>query len=311
MHHEVQIKKKEKYHYLAQNARIGKNKWKRFRIYIGKGSLSKKEIEKLVSKNRTKLKVKIDSELRKHNPLLSLLSVKKIKELEEVKKNYKQSMKNISKTLWQKNYETFITQFTYDTNAIEGSTVTLRETGMILFDKIVPKGKKIREIREVENHKKVFDFVIGYKGEMNKRFVLKVHKKLMHNILWGYAGKFRDVQVYIRGVEKIPPPPEEVENEFKILMKWYASNKKKYHPVIIAAYFHAAFESIHPFVDGNGRVGRLLLNFILRKNGFPLIDIKFKDREDYYRSLQAVDKGDLQPLVSLTTKYLLGIKIHI
>ncbi len=87
-------------------------------------------------------------------------------------------------------------------------------------------------------------------------------------------------------------------------MNWYKRNKKKYHPVILASYFHATFESIHPFTDFNGRTGRLLLNFILLKNGFPAIDMKNKDKLKYYEALYKAQKGNLKLLVSLVMKYL-------
>jgi len=87
--------------------------------------------------------------------------------------------------------------------------------------------------------------------------------------------------------------------ELKKLMLWYGHNRRKYHPVVAAAYYHAAFESIHPFRDGNGRVGRLILNFMLKRDGYPMIDIKYKDRAAYYKAFQAYDKGDLRPMVRL------------
>jgi Fic family protein len=206
------------------------------------------------------------------------------------------------KSQYENYYENFVTEFTYDTNAIEGSTVTLQETGLILFDKIVPEGRSIREINEVQNHKDAFDYMLRYNGDINKNFVLKLHKLLMHNILWKYAGKFRDVQVYVRGAGFMPPPPEDVEKQFKHLMLWYRSNKRKYNPVVVAAYFHHVFESIHPFRDGNGRVGRLLLNFILRKNSLPMINIKYRERGKYYEALEAGNAGNLKPVANLIIK---------
>ena len=136
----------------------------------------------------------------------------------------KQKMKDSS--VYENYYEHFVTEFTYDTNAIEGSTVTLQETALILFDKIVPEGKSIREISEVQNHKDAFDYMLAYKGDINRAFVLKLHKLLMHNILWKHSGRFRDVQVYVRGASFTPPKPQDVEKQFKQLMHWYRSNKK-------------------------------------------------------------------------------------
>lgn len=312
MHHEIQIKNKAKYHYLSENIRITGNKWKKLRVYIGKGDLSKRELNRLISKNKKILIAKVNDAKKLYDPLFSILTEEQIIKLEKVRREYHKSKQKIPESVWQNYYESFITQFTYDTNAIEGSSVTLQETGLILFDKIVPEGKTITEIREVENHKEAFDFMLNYNGDITKRFVLQLHKNLMHNILWKYAGKFRDVQVAIRGVDFLPPPPEKVEGEFKTLMKWYGANKSKYHPVVVAAYFHAAFESIHPFRDGNGRTGRLLLNFILRKKGFPMIDIKNKDKIKYYNSLEEAQKHEnIKSLADLIVKYITESEIWI
>jgi fido (protein-threonine AMPylation protein) len=312
MHHEVQIKNKVKYHYLSENIRIGRNKWKKIRLYMGKGNLSEHEIQRTISKTIEQLIANVEEARRLHDPLMSLLAKKEIIELEKIKHEYQKSKQKIPKPVWQNYYEAFITEFTYDTNAIEGSSVTLQETGLILFDRIVPEGKTIIEVREVENHKDAFDFMLNYRGDITKRFVLQLHKKLMHNILWKYAGMFRDVQVAIRGTVILPPPPEKVEKEFKSLMKWYGANKNKYHPAVVVAYFHAAFESIHPFRDGNGRTGRLLLNFILHKKGFPMIDVKNKDRMRYYNSLEEAQKnGNLKPLTKLITGYIKESEMNI
>jgi Fic family protein len=140
---------------------------------------------------------------------------------------------------------------------------------------------------------------------MTKRFILNIHKKLMHNILWNAAGRLRDVDVYIRGVDMLPPPHFRVEEEFRKLMEWHNKNRRKYNTVITAAFFHSAFEAIHPFRDGNGRTGRLILNFMLRRAGLPMIDIKNRDRERYYKSLyEAQKKHNLRPLVELIIDYL-------
>ncbi len=310
MHHEVQERRGEKYHYLSENMRLGKSRWKKIRVYVGKGNLSKKKMESLTDKKKKELKKRIGEFKKSRDPLLSMLTQKEINELEMVKKRWKMWSDKADSSLWQNYYEWFVTQFTYDTNSIEGSSVTLQETGLILFDKVAPEGRTIKEIRETENHKEAFDFMLNYKDDITKILVLKLHKLLMHNILWKYSGNFRDVQVVIRGAKTVPPPPAHVEKQFKQLMRWYGSNKRKYHPIVIASYFHAAFEHVHPFRDGNGRVGRLLLNFILRKNGFPMIDVKKEDRFKYYKCLEeSQTNNNLKPMVDLIANYLLKTEL--
>ncbi len=292
------------FHYIVKVVRIG-GKIKKLRVYAGKGEKSKKEISELISKFSPQLEDKTKKLLSKKDPLYGILTEEENELLEKIKSDNQKKIKKMDNLAWKNYYEWFIVQFTYNTNAIEGSTLSQEDTNLILFENTVPRGKSTREINEAQNHKEAFDFIIEYDGNMTKRFVLNIHKKLMHNILWKAAGRFRDVDVYIRGVDMIPPPHNIVEQEFKKLMAWYSKSRRKYNPIVVAAYFHSAFESIHPFRDGNGRSGRLIINFMLRKEGFPMIDIKNKDKERYYKSLYEAQKNyNLRPLVEMIVDYL-------
>lgn len=301
MYLERQKRKTGAYFYIVENIRKPGG-WEKVRIYIGK-DLKERDIKRLSKSKKSELEKRAHGARKSADPLLNLVSAEQQKRIRQIKESYRKN-KRVSQSVYENRYEHFVTEFTYDTNAIEGSTVTLQETALILFDRIVPEGKSIREISEVQNHKSAFDYMLGYKGDISKIFVLKLHKLLMHDILWKQAGKFRDVQVYVRGAEFTPPKPENVEKEFKRMTLWYRVNKRKYNPVVVAAYFHHVFESVHPFRDGNGRVGRLLLNFILRKNGLPMVNIKHKERIRYYDALNAGNKGNLKPLVNLIIKCL-------
>jgi len=295
---------KEVYFYLVKNVRLNGN-FKKFRIYIGKGKINKEELQKLKLKYTKILDGRIRTYLISKDPLLKLLSDEQIKDLEKVKELYKKSYAGLPEEVKTKHHEDFLIRFTYDTNAIEGSTVTLNETKLILLDKIAPPNRTLREVREIENHEKAFGYVFNYKNDISKQFILKIHRILTNNILpTDRSGKFRKVQVMITGAEIIPPKPEFVEKEIKQLIKWYNKYKRKYHPIILASYFHSAFEGIHPFVDFNGRTGRLLLNFILMKHDYPVIDVKYKDRLKYYEALEKVQKSNLKPFVNLVVKYL-------
>lgn len=295
---------KKIYYYLVKNVRVNGG-WKKFTIYLGKGKISPQILHRLKSKYSKILESRVNDYLKSVDPLLSLITDKQAKELEKIRKLYKKAYQRLPSEVKEKYYEDFLTKFTYNTNAIEGSTVTLLETRLILIDRITPPGKTFLEVREVENHKRAFDFVLGYKGDLTKKFVLSVHRILTEGVLpKERSGVFRNVQVIIGGVDFLPPKPEAVEQEFRVLMNWYRKNKNRYHPATVASYFHAAFEAIHPFVDFNGRSGRLLLNFILLKKGFPLVNIKNRDRQRYYVALRAAQRGNLRPFVALVVKYL-------
>ena len=304
VYHEAKRIGKNTFHYIVKTLRLD-GKIKKIRIYAGKGAKSKKEIDELIDRFTPQLEKKVKDLLSSKDSLFSLLSEKEEKLLEEIKSRNKEKLKKMDETGWKNYYEWFLAQFTYDTNAIEGSTLSLQDTSLILFENVVPKGKSPIEINEVQNHKQAFDYILEYKDNLTKKFILEIHKKLMHNILWKAAGKIREVDVYIRGVDILPPPHFKVEKEFDKLMAWYMKNRKKYNAVVLAAYFHSVFEAIHPFRDGNGRTGRLVLNFILRKNDFPMIDIKNKDKERYYKSLYESQKNhNLRPLVRMIIDYL-------
>jgi Fic family protein len=150
------------------------------------------------------------------------------------------------------------------------------------------------------NHKKAFDYVLSYNGDLNKEFILEIYRLVVENTLRqdliSQIGKYRTVQVFV-GVS-LPPKPFEVPVKMASLLRWYSNNKNKIHPLVLASYFHAEFEKIHPFVDGNGRVGRLLMNFILFKNKYPMINIPKKKRFRYYEVLrEAQYKQNLKPFI--------------
>lgn len=294
----------KKYFYLVKTVRVGRT-WKKFTVYMGKGNLSKKRLGELKKKYSKILNRKAGTYLKSVDPLLGLLTVKQATELGKIRTAYRKYRGKAPEAVRQRWYEWFLATFTYNTNAIEGSTVNLLETSMILFEGITPPNKTMREVQEVENHKRAFDHAMAYRGDINKAFVCKLHHIMASGILEPEeSGAFRKVQVFIRGSDQVPPRPEDVEREFKELMFWYRGNKNRYNPVVVAAYVHTAFEGIHPFIDYNGRTGRLLLNFILMRHGFPPIAIAYRRRAEYYEAIRAAVKGNLKPFVQLACRYL-------
>jgi len=288
---EIKKKKDKKYFYRVKSVRKGKKIGKERRylgVNLNKKILAEKEKE-------------ADKELRLLN---YLLTNDEIKQLWKIKKDYlKEPKRNL-----ENRYEAFSSLFTYDSTTIEGNTLTLQETAQLLFENIVPSAKSIREINESLNHKEAFDYILNYGGDITKDFILELHKLVVKNTLKqelsDQIGKYREIQVYIRGVNWFPSKPEKVPKEMKSLLSWYSKNKDKLHPLVVAAYFHSGFETIHPFVDGNGRVGRLLINFILHKNKFPMVNIPNSKKNNYYESLERSQvRGDLRSLV----KFLFGL----
>ena len=300
---------RKKYFYLVKTVRAG-GAWKKFTVYMGKGDLGKRQLDDLKRKYSKILDRKVDVYLKSVDPLLGLLTPKQVTELEKLRAVHKKYRGKASEAVKERWYEWFLATFTYNTNAIEGSTVNLQETSMILFEGLTPPDKTMREVREVENHRRAFDYMTAYRGDVGRTFVCGLHRLMSAEVLRSEeSGAFRKVQVFIRGADHVPPRPEDVEGRFKELMLWYRGNKKRYHPVVVAAYVHTAFEGIHPFVDYNGRTGRLLLNFILMKHGYPPIAIAYRRRAEYYEAIRAAIKGNLKPFMGLIYRYLRETKV--
>ncbi len=284
---EVQERNRKKYYYRVITFRQDK-KVKNKKKYLGVN---------LDNTDLTKAEKEADIEL---GVLNALLTEDEVLELEMIRKEYLKQ----PKATFDNRYETFVSQFTHDSTAIEGNTLTLQETAVLLFDEIIPSAKPLREINEVLNHRKAFDRLLAYDRDITRAFILELHELVMRDTLKpernSQIGRFRSVQVYIRGVDWVPPAPLDVPLDIRNLLSWYTKNKKKLHPIVIATYFHIGFEIIHPFIDGNGRVGRLLMNFILHQNGYPMINIPLERRFDYYDCLLAAQvKGALRPFIDL------------
>jgi len=186
--------------------------------------------------------------------------------------------------------EDLITRSTYHSNAIEGSTLTYAETYAILYNdnSFKIEGKEPREIYEAINHKKALELVfssIQNKSELDERFVRKLNETINKDIK--DTEGYRTVQVFIQGSEHIPPEPERVPN----LMMYYIYNYNHDEQDIFLkiAKYHIEFEKIHPFEDGNGRTGRLLLNYELLKNDLPPVVITKEDRVKYFEFLKNND----------------------
>lgn len=210
--------------------------------------------------------------------------------LDRIKKNFSDEYIKFPETAKQKYLESFLIKFTYNTNRIEGSTLTLRDTANLLKDGISPKNKSIKDIKEAESHKKLFYTILDYKKDLNLNIILYWHKVLLQDVDKEIAGSIRDHQVAIAGTTVHLPYPAELNVLLKEFFTWYNQAKNKLHPVELAALVHLKFVSIHPFTDGNGRISRILMNFVLNKNKFPMLDISYSNRLSYYTALERSQK---------------------
>ncbi|MFB0842362.1 Fic family protein [Paenibacillus oleatilyticus] len=203
--------------------------------------------------------------------------------------------------------EHLIVNWTYHSNAIEGNTLTLSETKVAL-EGITIGGKTIKEHLEVINHKEAILYVedIVRRHEPLSEWQIKsIHRLILKGIQDDFAGIYRKENVLISGVRHIPPDALQVPLAMEQFIQWYDSEGEQLHPVAKAAMVHSDFVKIHPFIDGNGRTARLLLNFELMKNGYPPIVVEKENRLAYYSALDdAHTTGDNTRFIALVSDIL-------
>lgn len=206
--------------------------------------------------------------------------------LEKIRNNFQKEWKRVPQSAKEKDLQEIAIAFTYNTNAIEGSTITLEETRLILEDKVAPS-KPIRDIRETESHAAAFLQMLKTEENLSEKLLLEWHENIFRETKPDIAGKFRNYPVRVGPY--LAPDWHNVENLMKQLTAFI--NESNLNSVEVAARAHYMFEKVHPFGDGNGRIGRLLTNFILWKNCYPMLIIEYKKRKSYYKALQRTEEG--------------------
>jgi Fic family protein len=266
----VQIRKvklgKGTYYYLEQSIRKA-NGVRKKRLYLGK----------TIPKNINKLK---------ENFIREIYSEEWYPIFNSIKGNYLKELKRMPDIAKDKMIEAFMVAFTYDTQKIEGSRLSFRDTGQVLLEQTTPKGARIGDIKEAEAHRKVFYEMLEYTGDISLSIILKWHKELLSETEQNIAGKIRDFNIRITNSSFKPPDYAYMESMLGNFFAWYKENERKMNPVELAALVHLKFVTIHPFGDGNGRMSRLLMNFVLKKNSYPMLNIRYVNRRSYYVALE-------------------------
>lgn len=204
--------------------------------------------------------------------------------IKKLKKEY-DSLKVKKESLLDIIFEAELPESVYNSNAIENSTLSISETEKILLDMEVSRNVSVREIFEAKNLATVFGYIKEKvkNNNINKELILLLHKMLISNINEDIAGRFRKQNEYVRVGTHIAPAPEHIESMMDSLLSDYSTYTEEYFIDRIAK-FHLEFETIHPFCDGNGRIGRVLINYQLMQHGFPPIIIRDKEKGFYYKS---------------------------
>ena len=262
-------------YYLTHSYKI-RGKTRKIRRYLGQ-NLSESEIKA----RRKEAEESIREELDSHKNLLKFsLTKKEILKLNEYDSDIQ--IEHLDPLQWKAFTETFV----YNTNAIEGSTVPFNKVHDILEDNT--RARTSDELESIGVAKAV-DYIRNTSEELSLPLILKLHEMCFRGSKQ-FAGRLRDVEVIIRdgrgNIVHQGIPSAEIERELNELTLWYNENRKVMKPLLLAALLHNQFEYIHPFEDGNGRVGRLLLNYALLKKGYPPINILLEDRGEYYECLR-------------------------
>lgn len=276
---------KKTFYYLGKTIRIGENKWKKIRIKLGEKEPTKEEIRK-------KLKELKLEEYNVYNK--DYLDANKLEVIDDFKEVYNNHLKKIPKTVVEKEEADFVIRFTYNSNAIEGNRLTLRDTYLIIKEKQIPSGAPAKDYNEAINGREAFEFIKNYKRKLTTDFFEKLNGILTKNTDVVYSGRIRFFPVKIEGADFTPPESEKVNPLLKDMIKFYYDNKRKIHPFVLACLIHAQFVEIHPFEDGNGRTGRALMNWILMEAGYPKVFVPVKLRQKYYEAIDIHNKKDVK-----------------
>ncbi len=290
---EVKKIKGKKYIYIRDKVMVN-DKSITISFYIGRleKTTAERFLEKLAEYQLIRLKTFTDYWLKKKR---RYLDDRRALDLEVLHYSYRLFREHYPDELRRYEQACFA-RYVQGTTAIEGNTITLRQAEELLEHDVTPAGKSLREVYEIVNFKKLREFLDGYKGDVSERLIKRMHGIIMDNLLEA-PGEYRRIQVLIEKAEHEPPPAIEVPELMKELIGWYRKNRKRRHPFELAVLLHTKFVTIHPFVDGNGRVARALLNFVLEKHGYPTLYLGLEHREKYLDAVAEGNRENYRPIV--------------
>ncbi len=257
---------------------------KRFYYYIEHSYKTGKKV-KILSKYLGRKKPKNIEDIKKEIEFKSMRDIWK-KSLIAIKKRHEKELKNLPETAKKKRIESFMIEFIYNSDKIEGSKLSFKDTVELFVHGSTPKNKPLDDVKEAEGHKNAFYDMLACKEALTLKKLCQWHKMVFGNSDSSIAGKIRLHEIMVTGSRVSFPHPGSLNSLLKDFFSWYRKNQGKYDPVEFAALAHLKFVTIHPFTDGNGRISRLLANYVLHRNKYPMFNIKFSDRRAYYSSLE-------------------------
>jgi Fic family protein len=219
-------------------------------------------------------------------------------EFERIKAGSLRRRAHVSPQVARKERLDFAVEFTYDSNRMEGSRLSFRETADLIESNLSPPDKPLRDVEESRAHARLVTRLARRPEPVDLPHLLRWHRELYAATKPSIAGRIRDFDVQIRRSRFSPPTSQEVRPALIELIRWVRRNEGTIHPVELAATFHCRFEQIHPFGDGNGPLGRIAMNVLLAQHDYPMLNIRFGKRRGYYRALERSRKeNDLRPFL--------------
>ncbi|MFH1586652.1 MAG: Fic family protein [Candidatus Diapherotrites archaeon] len=276
--------KGKKYLYAVHSVRLPNGKLAKLSKRVEKRKVTP-ELAAYFNAKEDELKGKNALERFKTN---SVYTKEQILKIETTKQEYKKITSKLTRKQLQDLFDRFTVNFTYESNALEGNSLTLKDVAIVMFENRMIKDKDLREIYETRNSRKVVDAILKNKFRVKEKDIIKLHKMLVRDmeIETGY----KKLPNFLLGRRIETVPPEEVVREMKNLIEWF-KQEKTMHPLQKAAHFHGKFEKIHPFDDGNGRVGRFIINVGLVNEGYAPLIIRKSQRTAYLKCLSDYDNG--------------------
>ena len=257
---------------------------------------SYKTIKKFLDSNRyiekiRKLKIKSSPHYTKEQLI----------NIEAIRTHYNSKFMKSDKLIQKESIESFLINFAVNSTSIEGNTITLKEANRLFREDIVPKDKTFREVHDLTNTKRTIEFLNNKKPRINVDLAVQIHDMLLKNI--DERRGFRNHDIHIFGQPFKPTPARYIKIDLKLLFEWYFKNRIKLHPLALVTFFHHKFENIHPFSDGNGRTGRVLMNYILPSFGYPPFVISRRFRKEYLDSMNKADSSLKKGLTQVEMKH--------
>lgn len=248
-----------------------------------------KGIKRFISSNRylekaRQLKIRTDEYLEREN----------LENVEAIRLHFSDEFLKLDDRTTRESYERFLIDFAFNTTSIEGNTITLKEADKLLRENLTPNQRTPREIFDLQNTQKTFFRLIETMPALSHETIISIHDSLLENMDDRKGYRTQDIRVFMSHFDTTPACY--VKTDMDLLLQWHAKHEKTLHPLALAAIFHHKLEKIHPFADGNGRTGRMLLNHILMSKGYPPLIIKKKNRAEYLERLAQADKADINSM---------------